>query len=221
MEDADYSVPVRLVEQGIDWSGRVTAVASAVGLALLAATALFAYFALRDSRRTRHAQLIIELQGQWNSREVRESLRQYGIVREAGIVDLVTNLYGPNDHVPTEYELETYYALGTIGNLVETIGALASEGAIPEPVIYKLWGGVIIGSWQAWDTAAPLLREYEKEPDIYYHFQQIAEDMVEIRDRIGANQGDVAKEGATSIRRNLAGSTRNTLGTRYSGQVTE
>lgn len=189
MEDTDYSVPIRLVEQGTDWPAWITAVSSAAGLAILAGTALFAYFALRDARRTRHAQLIIEIQDQWTSREIRDSWEQYGLVPESGIVDLVTTLHKPAQPPATKEQLDTYYALTTVANLIETIGALASEKALTRKVIYKMWGGVITGSWQAWDTAIPLLREFQKDPDIYHHFEKIAKAMIVMKNHDRGKRG--------------------------------
>jgi hypothetical protein len=167
---------VRVIDEGIDWLAWIEAVASLVTLCVVVATAVFAYFALKDAKRTRHAQLATELIRHWTEPEAVKGRALYGAGEYTAqdIADLVAKLFGPPGSAVTADERSDWDMLALWANQVEFIGVLASEKAITPEVIYKMWGGGIQTAWKAWEPAVMRLREYDGEPDTYQYFQEIA-----------------------------------------------
>jgi hypothetical protein len=177
------------VEQGTDWPAWISAGASLATLFIVLVSARFAYNALEDARRTRHAQLITELTRDWTQPAIVEAQRLHGRYAETGIVSLVDKLFGPTKEKPTDNELGDWSKLVQVANSIEALGVLASEEAITPEVIYKMWGGAILTAWPAWDEAIRKLREYDREPDTFEHFEKIAQDMKRISEKRRASRG--------------------------------
>jgi Domain of unknown function (DUF4760) len=182
-------ISVRVVDQGIDWTAWITAGASIVTAALVLGTAIVAYRALEDAKRTRHAQLITELTRDWTHSVVVEAQSVHAKYAETGIVSLVERLFGPTKVKPTDDELSDWSKIVVVANSIEALGVLASEEAITPETIYKMWGGAILTAWPAWDEAITKLREYDREPDTFEYFEKIAQDMKRISEERRAARG--------------------------------
>jgi hypothetical protein len=119
---------------------------------------------------------------------------------EPQIVALVDKIFGPAGPAtarPTDQELADWGKLVRVANLIEALGVIASEKAITPQVIYKMWGGAILSAWPAWDTAVHRLREYDREPDTFHHFEWIS---LEIK-RISEDRKESRPQATSSVRR--------------------
>jgi hypothetical protein len=181
VDDSDYSVPVRLIEEGINWPAWIGAVASVLTLIYLMWAVRNAKGALADARSTRHGQLILAINKQWASSDVQESRELYRTIGEAGIVGLVTSLFD-TVKTPDPGDIAQYLKLTIWANLVETIGVLESEGAITSDAVYKMWGAGILDAWAAWDEAIVPLRQYNRGRETYVHFERLARSIAKIAD---------------------------------------
>jgi hypothetical protein len=166
------ALPVRLVDEGIDWPAWIT-------LGVIIATAAVALFAVIDARRTRHGQLLIELQREWTEPEMVDAMKLYGTYSDReGIANLVDQIFSPDAPKPPNPELlDDWGKLSRWANLAEAMGVMTSEKAITPKLVYKMWGGGILSAWPRWEKAIPKLQDYNNEPDTYVHFQRIAGEM--------------------------------------------
>jgi hypothetical protein len=184
-------IPVRVVETGLDWPAWIAAISSAASLTLLVATAFFAWFALSDAKKTRHAQLILAVDEQWRTPSVQESIAAYARTNNEEIVALVQKLYS-SEQSASEDERKKYAMLAPWANLVETVGALEHEGSIDCDAIYNMWGGGIIEAWAAWKDAAPVLREATGRPGVFVHFERLAAAMNKVAAKRAGRQATSA-----------------------------
>jgi hypothetical protein len=175
-------VPVRLVEQGIEWPAWISAGAAVATLVIVAVTAGFALAGLRDARRTRHAQLVIELSSRWDDPEIIRSASLAAEYTPAGIVALLERLYSPRPKQrgwrhrrKRERALAVYFNVFLYANLLESIGTLLEEEAISAKVIYRLWGAEIIGAWEdTFEEPVRFLRTKQQDQGIYRSFEELA-----------------------------------------------
>jgi hypothetical protein len=170
------AIPVRLVDEGIDWPAWDWPAWITLGVVLV--TAVLALLALVDARRTRHGQLVVEILRDWSTREAEEAHALHGELTEDKLVALTDRLFKPPRTRPSTEELEkdltTWNQLVRLANLVEALGVLASEKAIASKTVYKMWGGPILEAWPKWDEAVKRLRRYVEEPDQFQYFEEIA-----------------------------------------------
>jgi hypothetical protein len=145
---------------------------------------MLAFRGLRDARQTRHGQSITELMREWTEPTVVDAIALHGKYTEREIIELVNKMFGPSEERAKDEELLDGGKLILVANMIETLGVLASEKAITAEVIYKMWGGAILSAWPKWDDAIRNLREYDKQPDTFEHFEWIASEMKRVqRDR--------------------------------------
>jgi 4-amino-4-deoxy-L-arabinose transferase-like glycosyltransferase len=189
----DYTVPVRLVDQGIDWPGWVGALTALATLVIVALSVRYARNALEDARKTRHGQLILDIGTTWSSAEIGESRELLAKWSDPGIAALVDELWGPTVAIddPRRFDwraqrararahrrrndaLNEYFRLVRLPNLIELIGGLAVEGAITPRAVYTMWGGGILGAWDGWEEAVRQLRIHQNEAEAYANFEWIA-----------------------------------------------
>lgn len=172
------ALPVKVVDQGIDWPAWITAVAAVVALGIGAVAVL----GLLDARRTRHAQLVTDLSRRWDEPLATESREIDGEYDTRTLVALLDRVYDPPDDADTatrRADAATFFKLGVSLNLIETIGVLWSEKAISAGVIFKLWGANITEVWEKWSEPIDLMRDREGYPGIYRAFQDLAGEMQE------------------------------------------
>ena len=139
---------------------------------------IFARFAVKDAKRTRHAQLIVSLHEQWISDAVSASLRLYGRYTNEKLLELVGVNFDPNSlRQPTAEQIADYESLAATANLIETIGVLCKRKMLTHDVVYDVWGGYIIITWRAWKDVLPRMQDYLKEPDVFTHFADLGRAM--------------------------------------------
>lgn len=156
-----------------DWATVTAAVSTAVATALLIFSAIFAVRQLRDARQTRHGALITDLSRRWDEELIVRSQVLYSRYTETGIVTLVEKIYGTTGGA-SEDELEDFYALLALPNLVETLAVMEQQGAISLEVIDRMWGGTIASAWVAWERPVRRMRELlPAEPTTYQHFEAL------------------------------------------------
>lgn len=108
----------------------------------------------------------------------------YSRYTETGILNLVEKVYGTTGGA-SEEELEDFYALLALPNLVETLAVMEHEGTISLEVIDRMWGGTIVSAWVAWEQPVTRMRQLlPGEPTTYQHFETL---VVALKGRPGAN----------------------------------
>jgi hypothetical protein len=193
-----------------DWAVRLTAwatVASAVFLGLSALIlGLTAFFVGRqakiavqqqeDAKRTRHAELIVNLSRRWD--EIMRSMQLFSTYREKRLLELVRKLYGPEQSQSKpnalavrlvqrmrrrfggaermdESPINDFITLIELPALIETIGVLERDGGLALSVISGLWGSTITSAWTTWKAAVVEMRELTGTPTTYENFERLAE----------------------------------------------
>ena len=159
-----------VAEQGPDWAVQLTAFATLATAAILLITALVAATQLDDARKTRHAQLIVNLSRRWD--EIRTSEQLYTEYSSDRLVELVEKVYAfqANDR-----ERQEYVSLRELPTLIETIGVLEYEEDLALRIIHELWGLPIRSTWSAWAKAVIRLRQVSHAPGTYRNFERLAE----------------------------------------------
>lgn len=171
-------VDVSIVDQGRDAYDVIVSVLTlligAATVGVVVATAVIAWRALDDVKKTRHAQLMLSMREQWTQPTMVDAMELYGKYDNAAIQDLVRSLF-LEEETGTDAELDTYHKLVSWPNLIEVVGVLWSEGAISTEAVYKMWGGSILRIWQAWEPTLPQLRKIpDVPPGALTHFQALA-----------------------------------------------
>jgi hypothetical protein len=159
-----------------------------VATAGLAIGVIFAWFALRDARQTRHAQLLSDFSLRWDSRAMNRSAALGGEFGPEGLVKLSNKIYGPDNEQPPlppaeldkwKANLRDWYTVIAWPNLLETIGVMVNAGALPRRLVYRLWGSTIVSAWDRdWRLAAVAHRErLGGDTNIFEYFEWLAEQM--------------------------------------------
>lgn len=154
-----------------NWAEQLTAWATLAAAVIVAATAAFAAWQLRDARRTRHAQLLIELSRRWDEPGFVDAQRLFGRQTKGDLVDLITTIYQKGGQEP---DLKLFTTIEAIPNFWETLAILHSERAVSLAVADKMWGTAIRRSWAAWRPAIMHLRAVTRTPSTYEYFEELA-----------------------------------------------
>lgn len=154
---------------------------------ILAASVIVAWFALRDAKKTRHAELLAEFSLRWDGDDIDDSAalgREFGA---QGLAELSDRLYGPKavDPRASADELQKYRAnladwfkVIRWPNLIETIGVMVRAGALPHRLVYRTWGGTIIEEWRHyWERPAVAHRIHKNDDDAFKYFEWLAKRM--------------------------------------------
>lgn len=203
---------------GLDWAGQLTAwatLASAVFLGLSALIlGLTAYFVgnqakiaveqqrdaieqRRDAKRTRHAELIVNLSRRWD--EIMRSMQLFSAYRKERLVELVRELYGGRRREPREPAsllmrlrryarhrlrgaqrvdegpINDFITLIELPALIEAIGVLERDGGLGLNVIDALWGSTIVSAWATWKDAVLEMRDLTETRTTFENFERLAE----------------------------------------------
>lgn len=178
------AVPVRLVgHHGTDWLAWASLILTAVTVVVLSVSAGFILNGIKDSRRTRHGQLVVDLTRRWDEPLVVESLQMLGAYENEELVALVKRLYDDEGSEPTEDDLKAYSTLAAAPNLIDMIGVLESERVITAELVYKMWGPLIADTWLGWRDAVTELQKtdyLQPANPSYAYFKRIAETMAKV-----------------------------------------
>jgi hypothetical protein len=155
---------------GPDWAVQLTAFATLATAVILLITALVAATQVDDARKTRHAQLIVNLSRRWD--EITTSEELYTKYSRDKLVELVSKIYASG---ATEQERKVFVALIELPTLIETIGVLEREENLALRIIDELWGLPIRHTWAAWESAVARLREVSSAPSAYENFERLAQ----------------------------------------------
>jgi hypothetical protein len=148
-----------------------------VATAVLAAGVFFAWGSLRDAKRTRHAQLVVDLSRRWDEQQRAEQLQSE--YTEKRLLKLVEQLYGQRWWGSAEdYDPAEFVRMNELPSLIETIGVLVSRDALTLEIVFDLWAPTIIAAWEVWRRPAERIRELTGAPDSYRQFQKLAEDLM-------------------------------------------
>jgi hypothetical protein len=143
---------------------------TALATLLLAAGVFVAWFSLRDDKKTRHAQLITELSRRMNGQAVTEARRLANDYGRDNLGELAARLFGPNaPHPPDPQNVADWDKLDQFSNLLEMIGVLVRDGALPPHMVFQMWGIVIISAGAQWEAATAVLTDHV-DPTIYRYF---------------------------------------------------
>lgn len=166
-----YLDQVELVE---DWAAWLEAFSTFVAAVVLSATAVIARSTLEDAKRTRHAQLLVELNKWWASAAIIESQKLLSNYTKEDLLALVERLFGKDQSKRLKDDVPNWETLQQTANFIENIGVLHDEGALTAEVIYKNWGGAILEVWEAWSLAVPRL-QMPGSLDTYRYFKIVAQ----------------------------------------------
>jgi hypothetical protein len=158
---------------------------TALGTLGLAAGVAFAWFALRDARQTRHAQLLADFSKRWDDSEI---LRAVNLARDygpQGLVALTNKLFGTEAPIPPDPDnVADWDDALKWPNLLETIGVMVKEGALPKTMVFGMWGGPIVNAWRNhWEDATFAHRRQKNDADIFIYFEWLAGEMERERAR--------------------------------------
>jgi hypothetical protein len=157
----------------------------------LAIGVVFAWSALRDARKTRHAQLLAVFSERFDDDSMNESAKLGRAFGPASLVQLSEKLYGSDaQHPPDPADVEAWkaniddwFSVTKWPNLLETIGVMVHAGALPRALIYRMWGGPIIDAWRRdWEKAVVAHRGHMDDANIYRYFEWLAEQMEKERE---------------------------------------
>jgi hypothetical protein len=165
----------------LEWATWVLAGATLLAALILGISAFLARDALGDARRTRHGQLIVDIDRRWAEPAMVESLRLHGTHGNKGITKLVEELFGGTT-TPSKDDLDEFFKLKRIPDLIEMIGVLQSEEVLSARIIHKLWGPTIVSIWTAWRDAVTELRKHDEQDaeESYLYFKNVAAEMLRI-----------------------------------------
>lgn len=173
---------------GPDWATIMTAVTTLATLVALVVTAVLAWRALADGRRTRHGQLLIDLLSLWADPRVSHStLMAIGLGPEgvsSRTKELIVAMRASESMEPlkSRADAEEFATLWHTPNLIESMGVLESEGAISAVAINKMWGPQIVQTWNTWERPIHALRETLGQPSSNRYFEQLAAKLNDLPD---------------------------------------
>ena len=163
-------------ESGGVWLTALATCALVVGV-------VFARKALKDGEKTRHAQLVLELSGRWNSSAIVRARRRANVLQRDGLESLADELFGPGaKRPPKTASVDDLALLMKFPDLLEAIGVMTLDKAIPKRMVYQMWGPVIISAADQWELASKVLQDND-DPSSHLYFQWLAERMREERDK--------------------------------------
>lgn len=142
---------------------------TALATVVLAVGVVFAWFAVRDARRTRHGQLIVDLSRRWDELAFAEQLLTR--TSRARLLEFVNQLYGVD---PAEYGPDQFLRLSELPSLVETIAVLVRQQSLTVEIVNDLWGPTISEIWSVWESAIVTMRELTGAFDTYSNFEWLA-----------------------------------------------
>jgi hypothetical protein len=133
----------------------------------LAAVGLIALLSLRDARKTRQTQLLVELSERWDSRPMIQSsvlFREFGGEKTTQLVEAI---WGKDVVRPDPRDIAYWQRISIFPNLIEVIGVFVGRGMISPRIIYEMWGGNIIEEWARWEAPVLKLRELSRDDPIW------------------------------------------------------
>lgn len=171
---------VHVTTTGIKWTDLMAAIGTPVIVIL---SAFFALMQLRESEKSRYAALAADLTRRWDEDVVANS-RRFGSLHTA---DDVLRIIEANYAAGTsDDDIEAFYKLQALPNFIEGIAAIEDEfGGLSIPLTDRLWGGVIIRTWDRWSPAVDVVRKQPGYEQAFKNFESLA---IELRDRRAANR---------------------------------
>jgi hypothetical protein len=168
-----------------DWAAWVTAFATFVTMGVLLASLLIAGSQLEDARRTRHAQLVLEINAQWRDAtiEAMPLLPKYSDGK--ALVTLVEKLHkkpssplSAQDMAERTQALADWLTLIAMVDAIEMIGVLVKQRALSWEIVYDMWATGIHDTWHAWNQGAVnTLRDLTGDRDTLSGFETVGREM--------------------------------------------
>jgi hypothetical protein len=168
-----------IAAEGPDWAVQLTAWATLATAVILGGTALVAASQLDDARKTRQAQLIVNISRRWD--EIERSEQLYTEYSRDELIELVTKIYR---YEADEEARKDFVALTALPTLIEMIGVLEVEGSLALRIVDELWGLPIRHTWATWREVVLKLREESGAPGAYENFERLAERLEEYRAKL-------------------------------------
>jgi hypothetical protein len=176
---------------------------------------ILAGFAVRDAKRTRHGQVLIDLYRQMAAPEMVASFTEYVAYTPDELAALASKFFDPHRAPPSNAEeaeadslaIDALNQLTISADFIELVGVLEFEGAITSSAIYNAWGGQFMHAWMTWELAVPRFRYLRQQEDIWQHFERISKELLKIkvgrdgrrgRTGLSAKKGSASPEGASA-----------------------
>jgi hypothetical protein len=151
----------------------------AIATIVLAAAGWAALISLVEARKNRNSRVLAALSARWEDPYMYESIRLQRGLQQAGTLDLINHLYDKDVANPDLEKMALWHQIEVWPNLVETIGGFWREGVMAEKLIYTLWAGTIIESWEDdWRVPTERIRQLGKDKIVWENFEMLAGAMV-------------------------------------------
>jgi hypothetical protein len=122
----------------------------------VAAVGFGAILSVWVARKTRHAELLVDLSRRWNDPLTIESWTLFKSRGTAATIKLVERLYGEGVTKRSAEDLRDWQNMSVYADLIEVIAVFVKRRMISRRLIYDMWGGNIFQAWL--DYEAPTLR---------------------------------------------------------------
>ena len=171
---------VRVTTKGIKWTDLVVAFGIPVTIGI---TAVFALHQLREAEKSRYAALAADLTRRWDEDSLIESRRALIMHNHDEIRDIIAATF--KDGI-TDEEADAFFVLQKLPNFIETLAAIESEFGLEREFVNRLWGSVIVSSWDRWSAAVEFVRDQPGGENAFKNFQRLVDDLRELRAKAGA-----------------------------------
>lgn len=162
---------MNLVVASTHWAAIITSVAAA----LAAIGVFFIILQISESRRSRDAQLAIELSRRWSDPSFVNSRAATALKDGTALMEKVKTLYESEDRTD-------YYKIIVEADLFEDLAVLVRHRCLDEGIVWDTLGLAICDRWERWKETAHYLSNLSSGADngddeVYAQFKWLAERM--------------------------------------------
>jgi hypothetical protein len=162
---------VHVTTRGVKWTDLVSAIGTPVIILL---SAFFALMQLRESEKSRYAALAADLTRRWDEPLLVASRKAMITHTADEIREMIAATF---EEGTTDEEAKTFYNLQALPNFIETIAAIEDRFGLKLDFIDRLWGAVIISSWDRWSSTVDFVREQPNGKNAFKNFERLADDL--------------------------------------------
>ena len=156
------------------WTDVVSAiftVIGALGFVAAAVAAWFAYDAVKETRRDRHIQIVMDYGSRWDGERMFEAREQRRPLGRARLLDAVGKwLADPTKRsaVPILLRIPNYF---------EDLAIMVEEGHLDLEFVAKGFSALALWEWDYWKEAISLMRVELEDEQAYVEFEKLVNDL--------------------------------------------
>ncbi|MCH7811059.1 MAG: hypothetical protein IH958_00320 [Chloroflexi bacterium] len=165
-----------IVQDSVKWTEIVTVAFVMASFVLLVAAGIFAGLQVGETRRTREAQLMMELTNRWDNDDLLEARR-------------LAALYESNPESLTKVmqtDREERYQLERVPNFFEDLGVLVSEKSLAPRLVAKLMAGSVERYWALYSPY--IVEQQDERKSEYRWFRDLQEKVAEAAKKLEETQ---------------------------------